>query len=256
MFVLYLIESFDIFSNSNNFYSLNFFTKYFILLRIFNEIIFWKVRFLIVFILLYAFVIFYINIENTNNFLFFSTIINVFNQNLKNAIFFKKINFINWLFVLFVFILLSNTLGLIPETTALNSIFFVTIFLSIWMSFTYNFYGLTLKKEFWFDLFLPQNIPFLITPVLCLIEIISYFIRIFSLAIRLFANILAGHILLHLLVSYLGILLKSFNFYFVITSIVFFVLIFLLTLLEWFMAFMQAAIFILLLGMWFNENLN
>jgi len=100
------------------------------------------------------------------------------------------------------------------------------------MSFTYNFYGLTLKKEFWFDLFLPQNIPFLITPVLCLIEIISYFIRIFSLAIRLFANILAGHILLHLLVSYLGILLKSFNFYFVITSIVFFVLIFLLTLLE------------------------
>lgn len=255
MFVLYLIESFDIFSNSNNFYSLNFFTKYFILLRIFNEIIFWKVRFLIVFILLYAFVIFYINIENTNNFLFFSTILNVFNNNLKNAIFFKKINFINWLFVLFVFILLSNTLGLIPETTALNSIFFVTIFLSIWMSFTYNFYGLTLKKEFWFDLFLPQNIPFLITPVLCLIEIISYFIRIFSLAIRLFANILAGHILLHLLVSYLGILLKSFNFYFVITSLAFFVLIFLLTLLEWFMAFMQAAIFILLLGMWFNENL-
>ena len=255
MFVLYLIESFDIFSNSNNFYSLNFFTKYFILLRIFNEIIFWKVRFLILFILLYAFVIFYINIENTNNFLFFSTILNVFNNNLKNAIFFKKINFINWLFVLFVFILLSNTLGLIPETTALNSIFFVTIFLSIWMSFTYNFYGLTLKKEFWFDLFLPQNIPFLITPVLCLIEIISYFIRIFSLAIRLFANILAGHILLHLLVSYLGILLKSFNFYFVITSLGFFALIFLLTLLEWFMAFMQAAIFILLLSMWFNENI-
>jgi hypothetical protein len=50
-------------------------------------------------------------------------------------------------------------------------------------------------------------------------------------------------------------MIKSFNFYLIIFSIVFFFLIFALTLLEWFMAFMQAAIFVLLLSMWFNENL-
>jgi F-type H+-transporting ATPase subunit a len=100
------------------------------------------------------------------------------------------------------------------------------------MSFTYNFYGISIKKELWFNLFLPANIPFLITPMLCIIEIISYFIRILSLAIRLFANILAGHILLHLLISYLGIMIKSFNFYLLIFSIFFFILIFFLILLE------------------------
>ena len=216
---------------------------------------FFKVRFLIFFILINAFLIFYVSVKNISNNILLSTVLNGFNQNLKNALFFNKINFLNWLFVLFIFILLSNTLGLIPETVALNSIFFVTNFLSIWMSFTYNFYGILIKKELWFNLFLPQNIPFLITPILCIIEIISYFIRIFSLAIRLFANILAGHILLHLLISYLGMMLKSFNFYLIIFSVAFFILIFLLTLLEWFMAFMQAAIFILLLSMWFNENI-
>ena len=178
-----------------------------------------------------------------------------FNQNLKDTLFFKKINFLNWFFILFFFIFFSNTLGLIPETIALNSIILVTLFLSFWMSFTYNFYGLSIKKEDWFSAFLPGNIPFAITPLLCAIEIVSYFIRIFSLAIRLFANILAGHILLHLLISYLSIMIKSFNFYLVIFSVIFGVLIFALTLLEWFMAFMQSAIFVLLLSMWFNENL-
>jgi len=84
----------------------------------------------------------------------------------------------------------------------------------------------------------------------------SYFIKIFSLAIRLFANILAGHILLHLLVSYLSIFLKSFNFYLLLFSFIFFAVIFSLTLLEWFMACMQAFIFVLLISMWFNENIN
>ena len=246
--MFFLIESFDIFSNSN----INSFCMYH---KFINEITFWKVRFLIFFIVIYAILIFYISVKNIKNNFLFSIFLNGFNKNLKNTLFFKKINFLNWFFILFTFIILSNTLGLIPETTALNSIFFVTIFLSFWMSFTYNFYGLSIKKELWFDIFLPSNIPFLITPVLCAIEIISYFIRMFSLAIRLFANILAGHILLHLLMSYLGMMMKSFNFYFLIFSIIFFLLLFSLTLLEWFMAFMQAAIFLLLLSMWFNENI-
>ena len=252
---LKLIESFDIYSGTINKFTLDYLSKYNIFLKIYHEISFNKVRWVMFFIVFFAFIIFYINLKNIKNNILLNTLLSGFNQNLKSVLIFKKINFLNWLFVLFIFILLSNCLGLIPETIALNSIFFVTIFLSFWMYFTYNFYGISLKKESWFNLFLPQNIPFLITPALCLIEIISYFIRIFSLAIRLFANILAGHILLHLLISYLGMMLKSFNFYLLIFSIVFFVLIFFLTLLEWFMAFMQAAIFVLLLSMWFNENI-
>jgi len=169
--------------------------------------------------------------------------------------FFKKINILHWLFFLFWIILNFNCIGLIPETVALNSIFLVTIFLSFWMSFTYNFYGISLKKEQWFDLFLPKNIPLWITPLLIILEIISYFIRIFSLAIRLFANILAGHILIHLLISYIAMMINSFNIYLLIISIIFFFLIFLISLLEWFITFIQACIFVLLISMWFNENL-
>lgn len=249
-----LIESFDIYSDTISIWfvqntNVNFFV------RLYHDIVFNKLRWLLVFVLLFAFVIFYLNLKLPKNIIFFTNVFATFNKQIKTALFFKKINFLNWFFTLFIFILLTNTLGLIPETIALNSIFFITIFLSLWMSFTYNFYGISLKKELWFNLFLPQNIPFLITPMLCLIEIISYFIRTLSLAIRLFANILAGHILLHLLISYLGIMLKSFAIYLVLFSIVFFILIFFLTLLEWFMAFMQSAIFILLLSMWFNENI-
>ena len=96
------------------------------------------------------------------------------------------------------------------------------------------------KKNFfqklWFNNFLPSSISFLITALLFFIKNISYFIRIFSLAIRLFANILAGHILLHLLITYLSLIIKSLNFF----------LIFSLNLLE---IFMQACIFILLFSM-------
>ena len=246
------IESFDIYSILLPFYNLN---HIFYIFTFLNGIFFFKVRFLFFLILFNAIIIFYISFFNIKNNILFDWIFEAFNQNLKSVFFFKKINFLNWLFILFIFIFLSNTLGLIPETTAYNSIFLVTIFLSFWMSFTYNFYGLFIKKENWLDIFLPKNIPFLITPFLCFIEIVSYFMRIFSLAIRLFANILAGHILLHLLIGYLALMLKSFNFYLIVFSMVFFIIIFSLALLEWFMAFMQAAIFILLLSMWFNENL-
>ena len=261
MSFFFFIETFDIsiisFFNNNNYWL----SKYFCILDfnflnlLFTTFFFYKIRFLFLFFLIILNLFFYINLKTKKNKVFINFYISFFNTNLKDILFFKKINFLNWLFILFIFILFSNILGLIPETIALNSIFFVTLFLSFWISFVYNFYGLTIKKELWFNNFLPSAIPFLITAPLFFIETISYFIRIFSLAIRLFANILAGHILLHLLITYLTLIIKSLNFFLLIFSFFFFFLIFSLNLLEVFMAFMQASIFILLLSMWFNENL-
>ena len=250
------MDNLDLYLKNLENYILTDYSTFAIFSSIINQVFFYKIRFLILLILLAVNLIFYVSFKQVKNNILFYDVLNGFNQNLKTALFFKKINFLNWLFVLFFFILFSNVLSLIPETVAFNSIFFVTIFLSFWMSFVYNFFGLTIKKEAWFDFFLPQNIPFAITLFLCLIETMSYFIKIFSLAIRLFANILAGHILLHLLVSYLSIFLKSFNFYLLLFSFIFFAVIFSLTLLEWFMACMQAFIFVLLISMWFNENIN
>ena len=257
-FFFCFIETFDIQSNIFNFYNIS---KYFCILDViffnivYNTFLFYKIRFLFFFFLICISLIFYINLKTKKKKAIVTFFLFFFNTNLKDILFFKKINFLNWLFILFLFILFSNILGLVPETIALNSIFLVTLYLSFWISFVYNFYGLSIKKELWFNNFLPSSIPFLITAPLFFIETISYFIRIFSLAIRLFANILAGHILLHLLITYLSLIIKSLNFFLILFSFLFFFLIFSLNLLEVFMAFMQAYIFILLLSMWFNENL-
>jgi ATP synthase subunit 6 len=58
------------------------------------------------------------------------------------------------------------------------------------------------KQTTFFSLFLPSGAPLIIAPFLVIIEIISYVARVFSLAIRLFANIMAGHTLLKILIGF------------------------------------------------------
>lgn len=90
----------------------------------------------------------------------------------------------------------------------------------------------------------------MIVPLLVLIEIISYFARVFSLSIRLFANITAGHILLKILSWFIFLL---FNFFFL--SISGFLLICLLWCLEFFISILQAYVFLILLCIYLNEVL-
>jgi F0F1-type ATP synthase membrane subunit a len=52
------------------------------------------------------------------------------------------------------------------------------------------------------NLFLPQGVPLMITPFLIIIELISYVARVFSLSIRLFANMMSGHALLKILIGF------------------------------------------------------
>jgi len=179
----------------------------------------------------------------------------MFNIQLKNVFFFKKINILHWLFFLFWIILNFNCIGLIPETVALNSIFLVTIFLSFWMSFTYNFYGISLKKEQWFDLFLPKNIPLWITPLLIILEIISYFARVISLAIRLFANMLAGHTLLKILASFTLTFLLQFNFLVILFWLPLGIVLG-VTVLETLIAFLQSYVFLTLICIYLNDVIN
>ena len=99
------------------------------------------------------------------------------------------------IFCVFVFILFSNIIGLIPGNFCVTSQLFVTLTLSIVV-----FIGLLIlsiqKQGFQFVyFFVPKNVPVILLPFLILIEIISYISRLFSLALRLFANMVAGHAL-------------------------------------------------------------
>jgi len=66
-----------------------------------------------------------------------------------------------------------------------------------------NLIGICFHKQNYFVLFLPEGVPIPIIPFLILIEYVSYLSRIFSLAIRLFANMMSGHILLKILISFI-----------------------------------------------------
>jgi F-type H+-transporting ATPase subunit a len=103
-----------------------------------------------------------------------------------------------------------------------------------------------------FRIFLPRGIPQWLVPLLVVIEILSFLIRPMSLAIRLFANMLAGHILLFIIATASLVLAKS---VFLLGFLPFsFILIFLV--LEIGIAFLQAYVFTVLSSIYINEALQ
>ena len=161
------------------------------------------------------------------------------------------------LFVLFFFIFVCNVVGLVPINFCITSHIFVTLSLSIAM-----FVGIVILsvqkqgKEFlWF--FVPKNVPQALIPFLTLIEIVSYISRLFSLAIRLFANMVAGHALLHIIGGSLAGGFKMVaKFHLVISCLIvipFFIFVAIVGL-EMGIAFLQAYVFVVLVTVYLNES--
>lgn len=111
--------------------------------------------------------------------------------------FFIKIN------TIFIFLILSNIQGMIPYlstlTSALTNTFFIALALFISIIKT-----LLDKKglNYFLNLFMPSGCPILLTLLIIPIEIISYSFRLVSLSVRLFANMMAGHTLLKVIVGF------------------------------------------------------
>jgi ATP synthase subunit 6 len=121
----------------------------------------------------------------------------------------KKYSFILLIYVVFLFIFLSNILGMIPYSITITSHLILTLYFSLAFFIGNNLIGICFHKEKYFVLFLPEGVPVIVIPFLILIEYVSYISRIFSLAIRLFANMMSGHILLKILISFIWAILIS-----------------------------------------------
>ena len=106
-------------------------------------------------------------------------------------------------FMVFLFILINNICGMMPYVFTTTSHFIITLFISMSIFLGNTIIGVVIHREEIFKLFLPEGVPIFIMPLLIPIEIISYCSRIFSLAIRLFANMMAGHVLLKILISFI-----------------------------------------------------
>jgi F-type H+-transporting ATPase subunit a len=107
---------------------------------------------------------------------------------------------------LFTFILFANVLGLIPYSFTVTSHIIVTLALALVVFVGATIIGFIRNGFGYLKLFVPSGVPAVLLPLVVVIEIVSYFIRPMSLSIRLFANMMAGHMMLKVMAGFVVML--------------------------------------------------
>lgn len=153
-----------------------------------------------------------------------------------------------FIFTLFVFILFGNVLGLLPYSFTFTSHIVVNAALAVFIFIAVTIIGFATHGLHYLRLFCPAGTPLPVAIVLVPIEIMSYFIRPVSLSLRLFANMLAGHVLLKVLAGFV-ISLGVFG-------IVPFLAVGAVTMLEIMVALIQAYVFALLSTIYLNDAVH
>ena len=100
------------------------------------------------------------------------------------------------IFTLFMVVLLGNMLGMVPYSFTYTSHIIVTAALAFMIFFIVVLIGIFKHGFHFFSLFLPPGVPWWLMPLIIPIEIMSFMIRPVTLSVRLFANMIAGHIML------------------------------------------------------------
>jgi F-type H+-transporting ATPase subunit a len=111
--------------------------------------------------------------------------------------------FFPFIFTLFFFILFGNLLGLLPYTFTFTSHIAVTAALAILVIVLVTVVALRIHGLHFFSYFFPKGAPVLLAPIIVPVEIISYLSRPVSLSIRLFANMVAGHVMFEVFASFM-----------------------------------------------------
>jgi F-type H+-transporting ATPase subunit a len=167
----------------------------------------------------------------------------------------EGMKFFPLVFSLFMFICVSNMIGIIPYTFTVSSHIIVTASLALLVFFTVLVYGLYKNGLKFFKLFVPSGIPIVILPLVILIEIISFLSRPISHSVRLFANMLAGHITLKVFASFVT-MLGAFGIAGWVGAVLPLGLTVALTALELLVAFLQAYVFTILTCIYINDAIH
>lgn len=171
--------------------------------------------------------------------------------------------FAPYMFSLFMFILISNLLGLVPtgivpggHAFASTSHFSITGILAI-MSFSIVLIvGFARHGLHFFSLFIPHGTPKVMIPLIFLVELLSFLVRPFSLGLRLFVAMIAGHILLEVFGSFIVSGVNAGPGYGVLVGVPSFLLIVGISALELLVAAIQAYVFALLTSLYLNDAVN
>ena len=157
--------------------------------------------------------------------------------------------FFPFIFTLFMFVLFCNMVGMLPYSFTVTSHIIVTFALAAIVFIGVTIIGFIKHGIKYLELFVPKGVPFVLLPLIVIIEIISYLSRPVSLSVRLFANMMAGHTMLKVFGGFvisLGLLGGWLPLSFSVALIG----------LEILVAFLQAYVFAILTCIYLNDALN
>jgi F-type H+-transporting ATPase subunit a len=156
------------------------------------------------------------------------------------------------IFSLFITIMIYNLIGMTLYSFTITSHVVVAFTLSFVFFIAIVLTGIIIQKKKFVDTFIPSGAPKIIKPFLIGIEIISYFSRPFSLGIRLFANLMAGHTLLAILSGFAFLISKKNIFAFLLPLI----MILAIVGLEVMICLLQAYVFTVLVCIYYNDSVH
>ena len=167
----------------------------------------------------------------------------------------QGMRFFPLVFSLFMFVLVANFIGLFPYFYTVTTQIMITFALAMLVILTVVFYGVFKHGLSFFKLFVPKGVPAIIVPIVTVIEVISFLSRPISLSVRLFANMLAGHITLKVFAGFCVTLaaMGPIGFGGAILPLLMNVAI---TALEFLVAFLQAYVFTVLTCMYLNDAVH
>jgi F-type H+-transporting ATPase subunit a len=167
----------------------------------------------------------------------------------------KGMMFFPLVFTLFMFIAVCNLIGIIPYTFTVTSHLIVTLCMALIVFTTMTVYGFYKHGIGFLKLFVPHGIPIYILPLVVFIEVLSYFLKPVSHSVRLFANMLAGHIALKVFAGFVT-MLGALGLVGWIGAVLPLALTVALTALELLVAFLQAYVFAILTCIYLNDAIH
>ena len=173
----------------------------------------------------------------------------------KNVLGHEGKAFFPLVFSLFSFVLVANMLGMFPYFFTVTSHVIITVAMALFVVGLVVVVGIWKHGLGWFKLFVPSGVPLAILPFISLIEIISFLSRPISLGLRLFGNMLAGHIVLKVFAGFV-VSLSALGLGGILGAIAPMAMAVALTALEFLVAFLQAFVFAILTCVYLNDALH
>ena len=167
----------------------------------------------------------------------------------------EGMKFFPFVFSLFMFVLVSNMLGMFPFFFTVASHIIVTFALAMLVFIVVIIYGFWRNGPRFLKLFVPAGVPAYVLPIVVPIEVVSFLSRPISLSVRLFANMLAGHITLKVFAGFV-VSLGSLGFLGWLGALLPLTMTVAITGLEFLVSALQAYVFAVLTSMYINDAIH